>query len=290
MWHLAALALKTKIAIAAGAGAAGLLGYDVFKKIKNPQLQSMKGTTPSGVPMQVVVPVQDNPVTPPIANAVSKVIHLGYLGNVVKAVNPTQPTIITPTGASNFQVNSLSDVQRALNTLGYFFGSAIPVDGTMNQATKAGISIFEQKHGMPIDGQDSATLRLQLEIALAAAGTHNNLGSQPAVQNAKAPPPQINSLRDVQIALNILGASPQLVEDGINGPKTIAAVKAFQQTHGLTVDGIAGPKTKTALAMALSQLQSTQINGDLDISIRHSELHTPKEAVKNVVSNVNGLS
>lgn len=41
----------------------------------------------------------------------------------------------------------------------------------------------------------------------------------------------------------------KLVVDGINGPKTIAAVKEFQRRSGLTVDGIAGPKTRKALGL-----------------------------------------
>lgn len=35
--------------------------------------------------------------------------------------------------------------------------------------------------------------------------------------------------------------------DGIFGPKTEAAVKAYQKDHGLVVDGIVGPKTRGAL-------------------------------------------
>lgn len=38
--------------------------------------------------------------------------------------------------------------------------------------------------------------------------------------------------------------------DGDAGPKTIAAVTAFQKTAGLVADGIAGPKTQAALASA----------------------------------------
>ncbi len=48
--------------------------------------------------------------------------------------------------------------------------------------------------------------------------------------------------------------------DGINGPKTIAAVKAFQKKNGLKADGIVG--TKTAAAMGIS-LSSTNQNSDL---------------------------
>ena len=35
--------------------------------------------------------------------------------------------------------------------------------------------------------------------------------------------------------------------DGIAGVKTIAAIRAYQQEHGLTVDGLAGKKTVAAL-------------------------------------------
>lgn len=54
-------------------------------------------------------------------------------------------------------------------------------------------------------------------------------------------------LKTVQTALNARGFGP-LVVDGINGPKTIAAVKAFQSKAGLAVDGIVGPKTVAALS------------------------------------------
>jgi hypothetical protein len=58
--------------------------------------------------------------------------------------------------------------------------------------------------------------------------------------------------QDVQRALNQLNiASPLLVADGIIGPKSIAAIKTFQNSHHLVVDGIPGPITKAALTAAL---------------------------------------
>jgi len=56
----------------------------------------------------------------------------------------------------------------------------------------------------------------------------------------------------LQAALNTLGfARPPLVVDGRIGPKTMAAVMAFQRAHGLTLDGKAGPDTAAAIAVAL---------------------------------------
>jgi len=64
----------------------------------------------------------------------------------------------------------------------------------------------------------------------------------------------IGSIKDVQRALNTLGYTPRLAEDGTTGPKTAANIKVFQSKMGLTVDGNAGPATKAALSTALSQM------------------------------------
>lgn len=54
----------------------------------------------------------------------------------------------------------------------------------------------------------------------------------------------------LQKQLNQLGYD--LVEDGLYGPKTRAAVKKFQRSAGLKVDGIAGPVTRAAIQQRLS--------------------------------------
>jgi hypothetical protein len=46
---------------------------------------------------------------------------------------------------------------------------------------------------------------------------------------------------------HLLAAGEQIAVDGGFGSKTLAAVKLFQQAHGLTVDGIIGPATWAAL-------------------------------------------
>ncbi len=54
----------------------------------------------------------------------------------------------------------------------------------------------------------------------------------------------------VQRALNYLKiVEPPLIEDGVNGPKTKAAVRAFQRANGLVPDAVVGEKTRAALAL-----------------------------------------
>lgn len=60
-----------------------------------------------------------------------------------------------------------------------------------------------------------------------------------------------HSVMQMQRALNRLGFGP-LDVDGSAGPKTLAALRAFQASHGLAPDGRAGPKTWAAIDAAMT--------------------------------------
>lgn len=64
---------------------------------------------------------------------------------------------------------------------------------------------------------------------------------------AKAAPAKLAtpSVAGIQSRLNAFGYG--LTVDGVNGPKTKAAVRDFQKNHGLVVDGVVGPKTSALL-------------------------------------------
>jgi peptidoglycan hydrolase-like protein with peptidoglycan-binding domain len=51
------------------------------------------------------------------------------------------------------------------------------------------------------------------------------------------------AVRALQDQLNRAGVQPALDADGAFGPRTLAAVRAFQSAGGLTADGIVGPRT-----------------------------------------------
>jgi len=63
------------------------------------------------------------------------------------------------------------------------------------------------------------------------------------------PPPPVDA-RDafwLQRALNQFGADPQLEVDGVRGPATRNAVRAYQLSKGLDADGLVGPATLAAI-------------------------------------------
>lgn len=66
------------------------------------------------------------------------------------------------------------------------------------------------------------------------------------------PTAQVRDGAWLQASLNKLGADPQIGVDGIIGPATRNAVRAFQLNQGLVVDGLVGPATFAALDAALT--------------------------------------
>jgi len=73
-----------------------------------------------------------------------------------------------------------------------------------------------------------------------------------AALNLNSQGPAVHGTAWLQQSLNKLGTEPPLIADGSFGPLTAAAVKAFQQAHGLEADGKVGPQTVTAIEQALA--------------------------------------
>ena len=74
------------------------------------------------------------------------------------------------------------------------------------------------------------------------------------------------TVKQIQCLLSYLGYDPGTI-DGVTGPKTKAAIKAFQQDFGgLAVDGVAGAATQKALrhAVAYGMPEKKQTTDDKD--------------------------
>lgn len=70
----------------------------------------------------------------------------------------------------------------------------------------------------------------------------------------------LEKLDDVQTALSKLGFDAGKA-DGVDGPKTRAAVRKFQTATMIPTDGIVGPQTRGALQAALDNAASKIVAG-----------------------------
>lgn len=136
---------------------------------------------------------------------------------------------------------SVRNLQQNLTTLGYYWAE---VTGHYGEKTEAAVKNFQDKNGLTVDGKagkktiaaiEEAVERKGGTVASSTTGTTLRLNSQgTAVSN-------------LQTDLKQLGYYYASIT-GNFGEKTEAAVKSFQEDHGLSVDGVAGRKTLAAIA------------------------------------------
>lgn len=101
-----------------------------------------------------------------------------------------------------------------------------------------------------------------------------------ATQQLTVPNGNINpEVADIQKALIALGYKlPRHGVDGVRGPETNSAVRAFQQAAGITVDGDPGTETVAALNKAIAQKDITitkSTRADVKAQVRSAEKLEP---------------
>jgi cell wall-associated NlpC family hydrolase len=102
----------------------------------------------------------------------------------------------------------------------------IAADGVFGPQTRRAVLAFQRAHGLEVDGVIGPATR-------GALGTGGGIRAGESVTAA------------LQRAVGVAA-------DGEYGPITRAAVRRFQQAHGLLVDGVAGPQTLGALGLPTS--------------------------------------
>jgi peptidoglycan hydrolase-like protein with peptidoglycan-binding domain len=243
------------------AGAGGYFLYDAMEE-EPPEVQGLKNKDGD----TIVVPTRAHhsrprtsltDVPPPADNGPQAIVDPPPY-RPGSALHPKAPALITRTGATNMSMQSVEDLQRAANALGF---GPVEITGSLDGRTRAALSALGRTLGLPPQDVVGLPMRKAVEGALATRAAPRPTSSYPIVQSAT--PKSAHRLTDgasqlpvtdvvsMQRALNALGASPKLKLDGIIGQKTTAAIKAFQISQGLVADGIAGPKTITALQAAV---------------------------------------
>ncbi|MCP4501753.1 MAG: peptidoglycan-binding protein [Deltaproteobacteria bacterium] len=117
---------------------------------------------------------------------------------------------------------------------------SIPASGeqTITPVTQATKEAARTKAGAA--GDAVKTRRLQEPPTTSSTSVSRGIQASNLKKGGRGP-----RVQDLQQRLNDMGAG--LSNDGVHGPKTEAAVKAFQTRAGLSPDGIMGPKTMAAL-------------------------------------------
>ncbi len=85
----------------------------------------------------------------------------------------------------------------------------------------------------------------------------------------------LDTLAGVQTGVAACGFDAGKI-DGIDGPNTRAAIKAFQEAAEIQVDGIAGPITKQALLAALEHAATPEATAE-------SAMQVAADTVKNLL-------
>jgi peptidoglycan hydrolase-like protein with peptidoglycan-binding domain len=126
-------------------------------------------------------------------------------------------------------------------------------------------------------------------IAL-AAGPAAGLADASGSQQASAPPapePPTTSEHQIQLQSGSEGRQVRILQhalgitvDGVFGPQTEAAVKAFQASHGLQVDGVVGPQTSAALGSGQPTIASAAVAATETIAAISTAHAVPAVSVK----------
>jgi peptidoglycan hydrolase-like protein with peptidoglycan-binding domain len=137
---------------------------------------------------------------------------------VTYAPAPITPQTTTP-------VPTTKELQQELKDLGYYTGT---VDGIYGPKTESAVAAFQKVYGLPVDGiVGPNTLDKLDDIVLPP-------GNIPATN------------KDIQAELKSLGFYSGNI-DGIIGPQTISAIKAFQNLNGLPITGVVDQQTFASL-------------------------------------------
>lgn len=169
---------------------------------------------------------------------------------------PAATTVVARPGSTGATVKK---IQTHLHTLGYLPTSAII--GTYGPKTTAAVKSFQKANKLAVTGiTDSRTYALLSSKATAALKAYRaRVAKQQAALNAVVAKPgdNNNTVKQIQGRLAGLGYLSNSSVIGKYGPKTTAAVKAFQRAHKLSVTGVVNGRTNNAIIAAYKNRKST---------------------------------
>lgn len=162
--------------------------------------------------------------------------------------------------------NAVKMLQNALKAAGYDPGT---IDGLFGTKTQAALKAYQKKAGLPETGVADAATWLAIAPFFDYSDVYLRRGDRGML------------VMILQNALKNAGFTPGTI-DGVFGPRTLAALTAFQKDKGLVADGVAGPKTFAKLKpyMTAGVIAYTVRKGDTLSSIAKLYNTTVAELLK----------
>ena len=144
-------------------------------------------------------------------------------------------------------------LQIVLKSYDYYEGK---IDGKIGSVSKAALRSFQNKNGLIVDGILGPESCLRLLDRVNIRSNVINLNIEETNKNQQ----YSEETESHQRILKELGLYTGSI-DGLNGPGTQRAIKAFQNKAGLVADGVVGTKTDKALSLGeAAYVQITDIN------------------------------
>ena len=177
------------------------------------------------------------------------------IGVATAAAGSTGAAVVTAatTGASLLREGStgpaVADWQQQLNAAS---GAGLVVDGVFGPRTDQATRAFQAGRHIVVDGIVGPQTRAAMAEALGGEGATLLPGPQGLLEVGSTGP----AVADWQQQLNAASGAG-LVVDGVFGPRTDQATRAFQAGRHIVVDGIVGPQTRAAMAQALTGQATT---------------------------------
>jgi len=139
----------------------------------------------------------------------------------------------------------VTQAQMRLKAAGFLKDTA---DGVFGDTTLAAVKAFQKSRRLTVDGKIgkntwTALMGVNLNGANPAPTKPLNLVLRPGAKGENV----------IELQKHLVALGHSIVVDGVYGPATTAAVKAFQAANSLTVDGKAGPKTLSKINELLSK-------------------------------------
>lgn len=187
-------------------------------------------------------------------------------------------TSSSTTVTTSANTGSVATMQRQLSTMGYYSGA---IDGQAGGATAAGIKEFQADYGYEVTGVLSAEGRARLASEYAVLESTGNdavaiAASEPTIVSTRTSFDEAEYVEDTSFTEETVAVAPKRSEflanaqkqltaigfdtggsDGLDGPRTRSAIKAYQKSLGLEQVGRLGPKTRAALKRDYAEYEKT---------------------------------